>query len=166
MVNKNLIRNISTVITDIDGVWTDGGMIYDESGKEMKKFNTRDGMGVERLFDYQIETIICTSENSEIVKKRAQKLKIDKCFVGIKKKKEFIELFILNNNMDPSSIAYIGDDLNDAEVMKIVGFTGCPSDAFGKIKSQVDYICSKKGGEGSFREFAELIIEVKNETNN
>ena len=81
------------IVTDIDGVWTDGGMYYDEKGNEFKKFNTRDGMGVELLNNEGIETIICTGENSNAVKTRAEKLKIKNVFIGIRNKKEFLSNF-------------------------------------------------------------------------
>ena len=153
------LKKISIVITDIDGVWTDGGMYYDENGNEQKKFNTRDGMGVERLRDHGIETVICTSENSNIVIKRAEKLRIEKVYIGIKDKGQFFDLFCKENTIEPDLIAYIGDDLNDLKIMEKAGFTSCPSDAFEKIKNISDYVCNSNGGGGAFREFAELILD-------
>ena len=154
-----MVKKIKLVITDIDGVWTDGGMYYSENGVESKKFNTRDGMGVERLRNQNIETIICTSENSRIVEHRAKKLKIKKCFVGIKDKGNFIDEFSKHEKIDKKNIAYIGDDLNDINIIKKVGYSACPKDAFRSIKENVDYICKTEGGKGAFREFAELILE-------
>jgi YrbI family 3-deoxy-D-manno-octulosonate 8-phosphate phosphatase len=159
------IKKISTVITDIDGVWTDGGMYYDETGNEFKKFNTRDGMGVERLRNFGIETVIFTSEDTNIVRKRAKKLHIKNCFVGVKDKKKLLKLFCQKNKIDINAIAYIGDDLNDFGAMEIAGFTACPNDAFKDILESVDYICKTNGGMGVFREFAELIMEKQNESN-
>ncbi len=156
-----MVKNIKLVITDIDGVWTDGGMYYSENGVEIKKFNTRDGMGVERLRNNNIETIICTAEDTKIVKNRAKKLKIKKCFIGIKDKGNFIDYFSEKEKVDKKYIAYIGDDLNDLEIIKKVGFSACPRDAFGLVKANVDYICKTDGGKGAFREFAELILENK-----
>ena len=151
------------IVTDIDGVWTDGGMYYDEKGNEFKKFNTRDGMGVELLNNEGIETIICTGENSNAVKTRAEKLKIKNVFIGIRNKKEFLSNFFKKNNIDLKTVAYLGDDVNDIDAMNMVELTGCPSDAMKKVKDQVDIVCCKKGGEGVFREFAELIMDKNNE---
>ena len=156
-----MVKNINLVITDIDGVWTDGGMYYSEEGVEIKKFNTRDGMGVERLRNNNIETIICTSENTNIVKNRAKKLKIKNCFLGIKDKGTFLENFFKKEKIDKKTVAYIGDDLNDLEIITKVGFSACPNDAIELIKTKVDYICENMGGKGAFREFAELILEHK-----
>jgi YrbI family 3-deoxy-D-manno-octulosonate 8-phosphate phosphatase len=161
MIEK--IKKVQIVFTDIDGVWTDGGMYYDEYGNEFKKFNTRDGMGVERLRNVGIETIICTSEDTKIVRNRANKLKIKKCFVGVKNKKERLISFCEEQNISLSTIAYIGDDVNDLGAMGVVGFTACPNDAFKDILEEVDYVCKTNGGMGAFREFAELIMENKNE---
>lgn len=161
MIKK--IKKISIVVTDVDGVWTDGGMYYDEKGNEFKKFNTRDGMGVERLRGTGIETIICTSEDTQLVKLRAKKLKIKTCFVGVKDKKKIVKSFCRENNISRESVAYIGDDVNDLGAMEIAGFTACPKDAFKEILEIVDYVCETKGGMGAFREFAELIMEKQNE---
>lgn len=157
------LKKINIVFTDIDGVWTDGGMYYDENGNEIKKFNTRDGMGVERLRKIGLQTIVCTSENTSIVNHRAKKLEIEQCFIGVKDKKKLLELYCKENETSPETIAYIGDDMNDIEIMKLVGFSACPKDAFKNVLNTVDYICNTDGGMGAFREFAELIIEVKNE---
>lgn len=158
MIEK--IKKISTVITDIDGVWTDGGMYYDETGNEFKKFNTRDGMGVERLRNIGLETFICTSENTKIVELRAKKLKIEKYYLGIRDKGKFLKSFCRENTIKPNAIAYIGDDVNDLNAMEIAGFTACPNDAYKDVLERVDYVCKTVGGKGAFREFAELIIEV------
>lgn len=157
---------IKFVLTDIDGVWTDGGMYYDEKGNECKKFNTRDGMGVERLRNVGIETVICTSEDSNIVKKRAEKLQIKKCYVGIKDKGQFLESFCAEHDIDINTIAYIGDDVNDLDIIKNTGFSACPKDAFKGVVKIVDYVCKTLGGKGAFREFAELILDHKNEKTN
>ena len=160
------LSDIKLVLTDIDGVWTDGGMYYDNHGNEFKKFNTRDGMGVERLRNCGIETVICTSENTEIVKARAKKLQIDKCFLGVKDKGKFFYSFCKENNLKPKSVAYIGDDVNDLDIINNAGFSACPADAFEEVKEKVNYVCKTMSGKGAFREFAELILEDKNKKTN
>lgn len=154
-------QNIKWLFTDIDGVWTDCCIYYSSKGEELKKFSYRDGMGAERLRNLtDINIAIITGENSEIVTRRAEKLKIETVFLGIKNKLEVVEQFLVNNNLTWDNIAYIGDDLNDLEVMKKSAFTACPADAFRDIKEVANHTCEKKGGEGAFREFCELLIKL------
>lgn len=153
------MTNIKWLFTDIDGVWTDCTIYYSARGEEMKRFSYRDGMGAERLRNLTpINIAIITGENSEIVTRRAEKLKIETVYLGIKNKKEVIENFLKEKNLQWEHIAYIGDDMNDLEVMKMAGYTACPLDAVSEIKSISQYICDKKGGEGAFREFCEILI--------
>lgn len=159
-MNKQFSR-IKLLLTDIDGVWTDGGMYYNEKGEVMKKFNTRDGMGVARLREIGIETIIISSENTDIVRARAKKLNIKNCYIGVKNKTALLEEICKNFKITHEEIAYIGDDVNDLGIIKRVGYSSCPKDAFYEVKSIVDYVCSNGGGSGAFREFAELIIREK-----
>jgi 3-deoxy-D-manno-octulosonate 8-phosphate phosphatase (KDO 8-P phosphatase) len=158
---SNLASKISYLFTDIDGVWTDCCIYYSAIGEELKKFSYRDGMGAERLRSLtKIDIAIITGENSEIVSRRAEKLKIDNVFLGIKNKLVVVEKFMAENNLTWENIAYIGDDLNDLEVMKKAAFTACPADAYKDIAEIAHYTCEKKGGEGAFREFCELLIKL------
>lgn len=155
-------NKIKLVLTDNDGVLTDTGVYYSEKGEELKKFSIRDGMGVERLREIlNIETGIITGELSGSVKKRAEKLKINELYLGAKDKHQLLPEIIEMNKINPENIAYIGDDVNDLKLMKLVGLTACPSDAMIDVKDIVDYVCEHKGGNGAFREFAELIIALK-----
>jgi YrbI family 3-deoxy-D-manno-octulosonate 8-phosphate phosphatase len=154
-------RKIKLVLTDNDGVLTDTGVYYSERGEEFKRFSIRDGMGVERLRDlFNIETGIITGELSGSIKKRAEKLKITELFLGIKEKHLLLNEVLQRNNLKPENVAFIGDDVNDIELMKLVGLTASPSDGMVDVKNIVDYICTHKGGNGAFREFAELIIAL------
>jgi len=154
-------RKIKLVLTDNDGVLTDTGVYYSERGEEFKRFSIRDGMGVERLRNlFNIETGIITGELSGSIKKRAEKLKITELFLGIKEKHLLLNEVLKRNNLKPENVAFIGDDVNDIELMKLVGLTASPSDGMVDVKSIVDYICTHKGGNGAFREFAELIIAL------
>jgi YrbI family 3-deoxy-D-manno-octulosonate 8-phosphate phosphatase len=157
---SNLTSNITYLFTDIDGVWTDCTIFYSAKGEEMKAFSYRDGMGAERLRKLtSINIAIITGENSEIVSRRAEKLKIKNVFLGVKNKLEVVEKFIKDNNLNWENIAYIGDDLNDIEVMKHAAISACPADAYKDVLAISHYICEKKGGEGAFREFCEFLIE-------
>jgi 3-deoxy-D-manno-octulosonate 8-phosphate phosphatase (KDO 8-P phosphatase) len=159
---KKKIEKIKVVLTDVDGVLTDTGIYYSNEGEALKRFSIRDGMGVERLRKYAgIETVIITGENSGTVKSRAEKLKISEYYLGVKKKEEVLEVIKKKNGFDSENIAYIGDDSNDYEIMKLVGLRATPNDGMNFIKEIADYICENKGGYGAFREFAELILSLK-----
>jgi len=152
-------RKIKMVLTDVDGVLTDGGMYYSKEGEIMKKFNTRDGMGVELLSKQKIGSIIITRENSTIVKKRGKKIKVLKTYVGILKKESLLPEICKKYSLNLENIAYIGDDVNDFEIMCKVGFSCTPSDGIKKIKDISDYVCTAKGGHGAFREVSDLILK-------
>ncbi len=162
LIDKNNFKiknNIKLFCTDVDGVLTDSGMYYSEKGDELKKFNTRDGKAIELLKKHKIKTAIITSENTSIVKKRGDKIGVDFIFQGINNKLEHVKKLCREQKIKLSEIAFIGDDLNDLNLLKNVGLSACPSNAVYKIKNISDYICSKKGGDGCMREFAEKIIE-------
>ena len=149
-------------MTDNDGVLTDTGVYFSAKGEEFKRFSIRDGMGVERMRKYAgVETIIITGEESGSVRTRAEKLKIKEYYLGVKKKEELLPEIMRRNNVTPEEIAFIGDDSNDVEIMKLVGFRATPSDGMSFIKELADYVCENKGGNGAFREVAELIIAFK-----
>ena len=156
---KEKLEKIKIVLTDNDGVLTDTGVYYSEKGEEFKRFSIRDGMGVERLRKHAgIETVIITGEKSGSVKARAEKLKIKEYYLGVKHKTEILPEVLKKNKITPENIAFIGDDVNDLEIMKQVGFSASPSDGMNFIKDISDYICINRSGNGAFRELAELII--------
>lgn len=156
------VRKIKLVLTDCDGVLTDTGVYYSNRGEEMKRFSIRDGMGVERLKKLVgIETGIVTGELSLSVKKRAEKLKIKELHLGVKNKVDALHKMLKRKNLRMENIAFIGDDVNDLEILKVVALAGCPGDAINEVKKISDYICKSRGGFGAFREFAELIIKEK-----
>lgn len=146
------------VITDIDGVWTDGGMYYDQFCNELKKFNTYDSAGIIFCKKLRIPVAILTGEETEIVKRRASKLGVDFLFQGVKDKVEVATKLTKQLNLSFHEVAFIGDDLNDMKLLKIVGFSSAPSSSPEYIKRIVSYVTSKRGGEGAFREFIEKII--------
>jgi 3-deoxy-D-manno-octulosonate 8-phosphate phosphatase (KDO 8-P phosphatase) len=153
---------IKLLLTDVDGVLTDTGVYYSAKGEEMKRFSIRDGMGVERLRKVvNVETGIITREDTEIVKSRGIKLKIQELHLGVYEKEKTLEEICKRKNLSKDEIAYIGDDTNDIEVMKVAGLSACPNDATKFAKEIADVIVKNKGGNGAFRDFAELIIEAK-----
>tara|TARA_B100000315_G_C14110358_1_gene377858 strand:+ start:15 stop:515 length:501 start_codon:yes stop_codon:yes gene_type:complete len=161
-MNRNKLnqkcKKIKLVVTDVDGVLTDGGMYYSEKGEVMKKFNAKDGMGVELLLQNNIKTILLTRENSKIVKKRGLKIKVASTITGIQNKELHVGTICRKFRVIPKEIAYIGDDVNDIEISKLVGLSASPFDGVAQFKKNVDYICKNKGGNGAFREFVDLII--------
>lgn len=149
---------IKLVITDIDGVWTDGGMYYDQTGNEWKKFNTSDSWGVWLLQQMKIPVAIITGEDTEIVARRAQKLKIDLLYMGVKDKLAVAEELCNTLGIGLHNIAFIGDDLNDYNLLNKVGYSAVPSNAPEYMKTERNYVTEKKGGDGAFREFVEKLL--------
>ncbi len=160
---RTKIEKIKLVITDVDGVLTDGGMYYTKQGDIMKRFHARDGMGVTLLRNIGIPTIIITGEQTEMVKIWSKRMKIKQLLDGVKNKESKLNMICKNNNVNLNQIAYIGDDVNDFDILKKIGLSATPNDGINSIKNICDYICSTNGGYGAFREFADLIVEVKNE---
>ena len=148
------------ILTDIDGVWTDGGMYYDNHGNELKKFHTYDSAGVLFCKKLNLPVGILTGETTEIVAKRAEKLKLDHLYQGVENKLDVAKDLCNKYNIDLNDIAYIGDDLNDISLLKSVGFSACPSSAPNYIKKIVHTVLNKKGGEGVFREFVEYLFDI------
>lgn len=155
-------EGIKLLLTDVDGVLTDNGVYYSGDGELMKRFSIRDGMGVERLRKTNgIITGIITGESSPSVMRRAEKLGITELHLGVKDKLGRLMEILEKNRLQWSDIAYIGDDVNDLEVIRRAGLSACPADGMAAVKSEVHYICVNKGGDGAFREFAELLISLK-----
>ena len=150
------------LITDVDGVLTDGGMYYSEKGEVLKKFNAKDGMGVEILKNNGIKTVFLTRENSKIVRLRGKKVKADGIYINISFKERELLKICKKFNVSPNEVAYIGDDINDITIISKVGLSACPNDAVKDVKQKSDYICKLNGGEGVFREF---VIKFLKETN-
>ena len=150
---------IKLIGTDIDGVWTDAKMYYTDKGDFMKAFSTYDGMAVQILRELNIPVVILTSEKTNIVKERAKKLQIKDVYIGEKEKLKRMNYICKKMKISMKEVAYIGDDINDLELLKNVGISGCPIDSPVQKLFNPDIITNKKGGEGAFREFVEEILE-------
>ena len=159
---KNLNRKIKMFLTDCDGTLTDGGMYYTSDGDVMKKFCTADGVGLNLLKEHGIITGIITGENSQIVKRRADKLKISEVHLGVQDKISVVKNLCEKYKINLNEVAYIGDDLNDVDLLKIVGLSICPSNAADEVKNISDYVTKKSGGNGAVREAAKYILEGEN----
>ncbi|HQV13249.1 MAG TPA: HAD hydrolase family protein [Nitrospira sp.] len=147
--------------TDVDGVLTDAGMYYSESGDEWKKFNTRDGMGIKLLQKAGIITAIITQESTKIVMRRAQKLTIPEVHQGAYDKLAVLKDLISRYGLTMKQVAYIGDDVNDLQALSAVGFSASPADGIPPVLKVVRYVCKKNGGEGAVRELADLILAAQ-----
>ena len=145
-------------LTDIDGVWTDGGMYYDQTGNEWKRFNTSDSAGVLFAHRLNIPVGIITGEETQIVTRRASKLKIDYLYQNAKDKLTLAQALCDDLHITLQEVAYIGDDIGDINLLKHVGYAGVPASAPDYIKVLGNVPLTKKGGEGVFREFVEKII--------
>jgi 3-deoxy-D-manno-octulosonate 8-phosphate phosphatase (KDO 8-P phosphatase) len=151
------------VATDVDGVLTDGGVYYSAEGEAMKRFSVRDGMGVERLRADGVEIAFITRESSRLVERRADKLKV-RCYSGVADKKAALPQLLADAGIEIGQLGYIGDDVNDAEIMTAVahaGLVGAPLDAVPAVLHGAHYRCARPGGYGAFRDFAEWILGLR-----
>jgi 3-deoxy-D-manno-octulosonate 8-phosphate phosphatase (KDO 8-P phosphatase) len=156
-------RRVRLVLTDCDGVLTDGAVWVSERGEAMKRFSLRDGMGVERLRDAGIATAIVTRERSPIVARRADKLQVA-LHEGIRDKGAALPRLLAASGVRLDQAAYIGDDVNDLEAILDLsgeGLTAAPADAFAAVTAAVHYRCTTRGGDGAFREFAEWMLRLR-----
>lgn len=160
-VSRAILKKIRLFATDVDGVLTDAGMYYSESGEELKKFNTRDGMGIKLLQRAGLITAIVTQERTKLVARRGEKLTIPEVHQGVMNKLELIRDLAGRHGLSMEEVAYIGDDVNDLEALKAVGFSATPADGMPQVAAVVDYVCLKKGGEGAVREMIELILQAQ-----
>lgn len=153
------MNNIKLILTDIDGVWTDGGMYYDQTGNEWKKFHTYDSARVFFAHRAGIPVGILTGETTSIVKRRAEKLGVDYLFQGVTNKLEIAQGLCGELCISLDEVAYIGDDLNDIELLRKVGVSGVPASAPEYIRRLATVSLQKRGGEGVFREFVEVLLQ-------
>ena len=150
------MKNLKLIVYDFDGVMTDNKVYIDQYGKEMVQINRSDGLGVKEIKKLGIEQIIISTEKNPVVSARAKKLSIF-CLQGIENKKMVLLNYCKKNNIDLQNVVYIGNDINDKDVMDITGITFCPSDAHDSIKAISDHILRTKGGDGVIRELLDFI---------
>ena len=156
---KKIHQKIEYLVLDVDGVFTDGCVYYDAEGEMAKKFDMRDGMGLEIIRQNQVEVIVMTSENSELVAQRMKKLQIKHTFLGVKDKFSFLTQFLLDRNSSFGAVAYVGDDVNDLANICSVGWSFTPSDATNIVKANADYVLTSASGAGAIRETCEILIK-------
>lgn len=152
------LKNIQAIIFDFDGIFTDNKVTVAEDGKESVTCNRADGLGIKMLRENKIPLLILSTESNQVVGRRAQKLALE-VIQGIEDKKDALLIYCKKNEINPKNVMYVGNDVNDYEVMKIVGYPVAPKDAHPEIRRMAKYIINKKGGEGVAKELAENLIK-------
>ena len=161
-MEKNIqakLKKIKMLILDVDGVMTDGRIIMDDSGREIKFFDVRDGHGLKMIQRYGITIALLTGRKSKVVLHRANDLGIKEVYQGALNKKDVLGKILKKHGLPASSIAYLGDDIVDIPVLKQVGFSAAVADALDVVKKSVDYVTKCRGGRGAVRELCELILQ-------
>src|SRR5690554_554613 len=159
IIDKQKLKKLKLLILDVDGVMTDAGMFFTENGDQIKKYNAKDGMAIMALKKHGVDVgIISSGFKLEMVKARAELLKIEHLYVGRDPKIDVLNAWCEKLNIDLSEVGIIGDDINDLQVMKSVGFSAAPADAVPVVKEQVDLVLQNKGGKGCVREFIDYYL--------
>ena len=156
-------KNIKAIFFDIDGVLSDGKIIYDETGKEIKNFSVKDGYIISHLKKAGIIVGAISGRDSGVTQKRCAELKLDFCHQGIVNKADTFQKLVNHYNLKLKEVAFIGDDINDLCVFELAGFSVCPADTFKYIKARTDLTTFTKGGEGVLREVADLVLAARGE---
>ncbi len=154
-------KEIKLLLLDVDGVLTDGSLIYSHEGKESKAFNTQDGFGLRMLQDAGVEVGIITARSSEALHRRSQDLKIAHLHQGVMNKLEAYKEIIKKTGHKPFQIAYMGDDWLDMVLLKRVGLAAAPANAVQEVMKMVHYTTEQTGGHGAVRELCDLILEAQ-----
>lgn len=154
-------QRVRLLCVDVDGVLTDAGMYYGPDGEVLKKFNTRDGMGLARVREVGIAVALISSEDSAIVHARAAKLRIEDVIVGAADKRAAIDGLCARQALEPGQLAFIGDDLNDLAALTCVGLACAVADAAEPVKAVAHYVTQRRGGDGAVRELCELLIAAR-----
>jgi len=155
------LKKIKLLLTDVDGVWTDGSIYYGDGGNDIRRFHVHDGIGVKRLMEVGVEIAVVSSYFSEAVQRRCQQLGIKDIFLGVKNKEEVLERIIRQKGYNRDELAYMGDDLPDAKLFEKVGIAITVSNAPAEVRKKADYVTMSMGGHGALREVSDLILEVK-----
>lgn len=158
---KEKIAGIRLMIFDVDGVLTDGKIVYDDRGVESKMFDVRDGHGIKLLMRGGVECAIITARQSRVVEHRAANLGIELVFQGAKDKLKAFDEILDRLKLAPDQAAYMGDDIIDLPVMKRTGFSATVPDAVEDVRERADYVTTRPGGDGAAREVCELVLKAQ-----
>ena len=152
---------IKLLVLDVDGIMTDGGLYYTESGEIVKKFNVKDGLGIKRLINAGVEVAIISANSSEATLHRANRLNVQHVFINAKDKLAILKGLCEQLNISLSEVASMGDDLSDLPVMKAVGFPMTVADAMPENINSAQYVTAKNGGQGAVREVCDRILQAQ-----
>lgn len=157
--SRRPVARVRALITDVDGVLTDGGMYFDGHGQALKRFSVKDGYIVGPMQRSGVLMAWVTGDDSDITRARAAKMGIDELCSGVEDKGQCVRQLLARHGIMPEEAIFIGDDLSDLPAMEEVGFSACPADASEPVLQRVDLVTSRKGGEGAVREVCDLILE-------
>ena len=155
------IAPVTLLLMDVDGVLTDGGIIYEAGDVELKRFHIQDGMGISLAVKAGLKTGILTGRTSPMVERRARELSMVTIKQGFHDKLQGFEEILREMKIPAAQVAYIGDDVQDLPVLWRAGFSAAPADAVPEVRSQVHHVCRRAGGHGAVREFIDLVLEQK-----
>ncbi|MFH1019106.1 MAG: HAD hydrolase family protein [Pseudomonadota bacterium] len=156
-----LAKEIRLLLLDVDGVLTDGSIVYGDSGTELKSFNIKDGFGIRLLREAGVEVGIITARRSEAVERRARDLKLAHLYQGVGNKIEAFAEILATQKLTPQQVAYMGDDWLDLPLLSRVGLAVTVADGVAEVKAVAHYVTRQAGGRGAVRELCELIIEAR-----
>jgi 3-deoxy-D-manno-octulosonate 8-phosphate phosphatase (KDO 8-P phosphatase) len=160
-VSSRLLKRVRALVLDVDGVLTDGGMYYGPQGEGLKRFNVKDGLGLRLVGEAGIVIALISGENSEIVRRRAEKLRIDDVFVGVEDKLQTLKTFLVVKKLSLEDVAYVGDDLNDLPVLKAVGLPVAVADAVAPVKKAARWVTTRRGGDAAVREVCDALLAAR-----
>jgi len=161
-LNQEKVKHLKLLMLDVDGVLTDGKIIYNDRGEELKAFDVRDGHGIKLLMRSGVKVVLITGRKSRVVVHRARDLGITQVYQKVTNKVEVYEKILRQKKLVDREVGFVGDDLVDIPVLRRAGFSATVSDAIPEVKKIVDYITTKRGGEGAVREICELLLKLQN----
>lgn len=159
-----LLQTVQLLLSDVDGVLTDGGLYYGEAGetdRELKKFNVKDGLGVRLLMESGLEFGVITGRFSPAVARRCGELRVRLCYEGVDDKRALLDQVVKASGVRPAQMAFIGDDLPDIPLMKRVGLAIAVADAHPRVQAAAGYVTRANGGAGAVREVCEAILKAR-----
>ena len=165
MSYKEKLNEIKNFVFDVDGVFTDGSIVVDSDGNELRIFSTRDGIAVKLASDKGYNICIISGGKNEGVRKRLNILGVKNVFLGVDDKIKVFNNYLNKNNLKLDETTFMGDDLPDIKILKMVGLSCCPNDAAPEVRGVVDYISNKKGGDGCVRDIIEQVLTIHGEWN-
>ncbi|MEA3305894.1 MAG: HAD hydrolase family protein [Candidatus Omnitrophota bacterium] len=160
MINERA-KKVELLIMDVDGVLTDGRVVYANSGDELKFFDVTDGMGLVLWSRAGLKSAILTAKKSKVVTRRAKDMHVDRVYQNAFKKSEVFGKILVDFGISPENVCFIGDDVIDVAVLRKVGFAVCVPNAVPEVKNEVHYITKKEGGRGAVREVIDMILRSK-----